>query len=516
VESVEKGLLNIAHTDILLGGYLNLNVLDGSCFWLAALAKMLGDQPGIFIDVASPREITDNRVTAEFQGLKNIRLLEPVATAGLREKPTRVKYADQLAELAKIKNYDAIIVRDTETALLLVKKTPQISSSLFAYVTGMPLLGRPLLSEMKTSLEFLSSSGATLLFQTREMLEHAQKFVNIEKAAILPPLVPDSPGKFDELFKQPEGAIELVYSGKFFYEWNPDGIISAFKAISSRYPGRLHLNVAGDQFRETPEDASFVPNVKYLLTSTPEVSWFGGLSREPNRMVIAQSDYGISWRRKSLDGSSELSTKVLEYGSLGLPVILNRTKAHEKLLGTDYPLFANSATEFKTILRNLASDRFDAEDAAKRCFALAQRHTYSQFYPKFAEILGLIPANGIYLRQSSSAIIPEENWIGKINVKAGFLTVDDDSLINESMIRTIIALAQTLAQDAQSNAGPKENKIPRIDFRNHRCGNTSEDPETLKRDLNRAKRQLANLQRSKAVRLQRKFWAVRNYLRRKC
>jgi glycosyltransferase involved in cell wall biosynthesis len=46
-----------------------------------------------------------------------------------------------------------------------------------------------------------------------------------------------------------------------------------------------------------------------------------------------------------MDASLELSTKVLEFGALGLPVILNRTPMHEALLGADYPLFAASLAD---------------------------------------------------------------------------------------------------------------------------------------------------------------------------
>ena len=41
--------------------------------------------------------------------------------------------------------------------------------------------------------------------------------------------------------------------------------------------------------------------------------------------LAASCDIGVSWRDASLDASLELSTKVLEFGVLGLPVILNRT-----------------------------------------------------------------------------------------------------------------------------------------------------------------------------------------------
>jgi glycosyltransferase involved in cell wall biosynthesis len=61
--------------------------------------------------------------------------------------------------------------------------------------------------------------------------------------------------------------------------------------------------------------------------------------------LAAAGDVGLSWRHPELDSSLELSTKVLEFGQLGLPVILNRTPMHEALLGADYPLFAASVDD---------------------------------------------------------------------------------------------------------------------------------------------------------------------------
>src|SRR2546429_9858944 len=75
------------------------------------------------------------------------------------------------------------------------------------------------------------------------------------------------------------------------------------------------------------------------------VTWHGGRSREEARRLPGSCDIGLSWRHPDLDASLELSTKVLEFGALGLPVILNRTPMHEALLGADYPLFAVSLAD---------------------------------------------------------------------------------------------------------------------------------------------------------------------------
>ena len=72
------------------------------------------------------------------------------------------------------------------------------------------------------------------------------------------------------------------------------------------------------------------------------VIWHGGQPRAEAMRLAAAGDIGLSWRHPELDSSLELSTKVLEFGQLGLPVILNRTPMHEALLGADYPLFAAS------------------------------------------------------------------------------------------------------------------------------------------------------------------------------
>jgi glycosyltransferase involved in cell wall biosynthesis len=91
--------------------------------------------------------------------------------------------------------------------------------------------------------------------------------------------------------------------------------------------------------------------------------------------ISAACDIGLSWRDHSLDASLELSTKVLEFGILGLPVILNRTPMHEDLLGADYPLFAASLPEVADVAAQAAADPGLARLAAGRTAAAASRFT---------------------------------------------------------------------------------------------------------------------------------------------
>src|SRR5580700_10034358 len=98
-------------------------------------------------------------------------------------------------------------------------------------------------------------------------------------------------------------------------------------------------------------------------------SWHGGQPRAEAMRIAAAGDIGLSWRHPELDASLELSTKVLEFGQLGLPVILNRTPMHEALLGADYPLFAASLDD--------VADVAAAAAASTAVYALAASRTSS-------------------------------------------------------------------------------------------------------------------------------------------
>jgi glycosyltransferase involved in cell wall biosynthesis len=105
------------------------------------------------------------------------------------------------------------------------------------------------------------------------------------------------------------------------------------------------------------------------------VTWHGGHSREEAMRLTASCDIGLSWRHPDLDASLELSTKVLEFGALGLPVILNRTPMHEALLGADYPLFAVSLADVAATAAAAAADPGLYRLAADRTGRAAEQFT---------------------------------------------------------------------------------------------------------------------------------------------
>jgi glycosyltransferase involved in cell wall biosynthesis len=135
-------------------------------------------------------------------------------------------------------------------------------------------------------------------------------------------------------------------------------------------PSELHM--AGDKIHD---DATGYQQRMREALEGDGVTWHGGHSREEAMRLAASCDIGLSWRHPDLDASLELSTKVLEFGALGLPVILNRTPMHEALLGADYPLFAVSLADVAAAAATAAADPGPYRLAADRTGRAAAQFT---------------------------------------------------------------------------------------------------------------------------------------------
>jgi glycosyltransferase involved in cell wall biosynthesis len=116
------------------------------------------------------------------------------------------------------------------------------------------------------------------------------------------------------------------------------------------------LNMIGDKIHNPKELPTWAAAMQTALTTTKRVIWHGGMARATAMEQSAKSHIGLSWRAAELDASLELSTKVLEFGSMGIPVLLNRNLMHEQLLGSDYPLFVDADSDVASLLATSVKD----------------------------------------------------------------------------------------------------------------------------------------------------------------
>lgn len=378
----------VTSAKVLLFGMINLNAIDGSAFFMSAMADMLTLDPNVEVDLALAVPLTRTLVIEDCLSRPNFRILDPFKEATLdaydgpivQGNPVTVQSAaNYLAYQATRTPYDVIIIRSTEVAAALARTKPEIMPLVTLYVTGIVSPSKPVPEKTLQALREVIGTGGRLSCQTAEMADHIASLLPEQEGLresifICTPTVRSGSGSFDELFPARESYGRFVYTGKFAPNWIPDRIIAGFKRARITNPD-ITLHVAGDYFMRDPANPGFIDLTRHLLTTTAGLTWYGGITRDQSRALVSASDVGISWRSEALSDSLELSTKLLEFGALGRPCIMNRTPMHEQLFGADYPLFADSTEEFVSLLRRCASEPAMVREAARRAFEVSQAYT---------------------------------------------------------------------------------------------------------------------------------------------
>jgi glycosyltransferase involved in cell wall biosynthesis len=262
---------------------------------------------------------------------------------------------------------DLLVVRGRKLASQ-VAADGAFDGRLWTYLTDFPQSVPEMTPGAAADLAKIASASRYLLCQTEEIRCFLEGSVAeaCGKCVLLPPIVPPAPSAPPALsHRSTGGPLRLVYTGKFAPRWNTYEMTQLPDLLAARGV-RAELHMVGDKIHNDRADPGYRERMLDALGGTPGLIWHGGRGREDAMRIAASCDIGLGWRHPSLDASLELSTKLLEYGTLGVPVILNRTPMHEALLGVDYPLFARdlgdvadtaAAAVADPLLYRLATDR---------------------------------------------------------------------------------------------------------------------------------------------------------------
>ena len=516
---------------VLVAGYINLNVIDGSAFFLAGVSAMCARYPGVEVTLVAANPLRNLEVVNEVLALPNVTIVDPydhpvgTVVEAHGGNMGRDAYGRVLAALDETKPFDAILVRDNESARYLVEARPSCAERTTVYVTGVRHVGEALSTAVRSDLEALDASGASFCVQTPTMREAlaAQGMEGIARRCfILPPHVPDPGGEFQDVHRARTSPARLVYTGKFVTDWIPDRILAGFKAATS-VRSELRLDVAGDQYRANPDDPHFVDNVRYLLGSSPRIKWHGRLPRAKARDLIRDADLGISWRSPALDSSTELSTKVLEYGALGKAVIVNRTPMHEAMLGADYAYFANSSTDYRRLLLELPESADVLGASARRCFEASRPHWYSSVAPGLLEALGCKRSlTGVSQAYGDLVQTDPDGGLVRPVVRGPWVDLEPDpegvtsaeALARVQVLRQWHEAARRELQTLEPVIVKVPAQVPAADPKElaaalQEVALLSRKLEATREQRDQARRQLDNLRNSKLGTVQRKVWEVR-------
>jgi hypothetical protein len=365
----------------LVYGDVDLNLLDGSAIWLQSVSHALA-AAGCAVTLVLKAPVRTDRLVAPLLAADEISVRMPHAEQllpGLTEASLTVAQAvTVLAALDAEQPYDLVVARG-RALVSAIASGGVFDGRLWAYLTDVPQAISAVTPQAAEDLGRIASSARYLLCQTEELRCFLEGSIAAAcgKSVLFPPVLPREAARRDP--RRPpvsaQSPLRLVYTGKFAPRWNTLEM-TELPALLAKRGVPAEVDMVGDKIHDDPKDPSYKRRMRAALGEAgmpgaeggaPGVVWHGGQPRAEAMRLAAAGDIGLSWRHPELDASLELSTKVLEFGSLGLPVILNRTPMHEALLGADYPLFAASLDDVADVAAAAASD--------PAVFALAAQRT---------------------------------------------------------------------------------------------------------------------------------------------
>lgn len=364
-------------TRALVYGDVNLNIIDGSAIWVQSMVEALS-RCGVHTTLLLKAQVTTPRLTDPIAALHGVTVVRPHAE-GLAPDPRKPLERGEAVELMKRLDrdgrFDLVVMRGLRAVDTAVSDGA-FDGRLWTYLTDVPQSVASLDAATVAQLDRISAASRFMLCQTEELrsfLESAVPSAN-GRAVIWTPTVPAP--EFALPHREPLGdrPVRLVYTGKFAPLWNTLEMCDLPARLGSLgVPAELHM--VGDKVHEVKDDPTWSTRMRAGLESAPGVVWHGGMPRQAAMEASASMDLGLSWRDPSMDGSLELSTKVLEFGALDVPVILNRTLMHEDLYGVDYPLFVQTEDDVVDAVASVVADPRLYEQALRTCRTVSAQYS---------------------------------------------------------------------------------------------------------------------------------------------
>jgi glycosyltransferase involved in cell wall biosynthesis len=355
---------------ILIYGDINMNILDGSTVWLTNLVNMLlceaFNEPEIHL--LSKTDVQNEINLNNISKINKIIIHQP-STLHNNVKNSSFKSYDSQKAIKYLDdkfNFDSIVIRG-QNIMRDFSPKDTILRKVIAYSIHN-------LEDMKDTV----LNCQYLACQTQILKDfYLDNGIPKSKIFILPPLINST--KDEPSFKR--SGFNLIYTGTLKNDYNSIQIIKCFDKLYE-YNKDFHLFLVISKIYRKPQ--GFTNEIEELINKHKlgdhGVSIYTSLPKSEVAKMIQNADVGISWRKPSMDESKELSTKLLEYASLGKPMILNRNRINISIFGEDYPYYANSEAEYLEKLNLVFSNDTLYEKTSRKVYNVSKNYSYEHVH----------------------------------------------------------------------------------------------------------------------------------------
>ena len=372
---------------LLVYGDLNLNYVDGSAIWACSLVEMLAGFKNTSVTFLLKADLTHETLIESLKKLHNVKIISPSTTSKQSKLLKPEDAIDVLEELQIANSYDGVILRGFDLNKLAAAKEA-FNGRLWPYMIDVFHIKDKWDEKIIKELTEVVKASYTVFCQTTYIEEFIEsKIPEVKgKTSLLPPMVPDQ-SEPKKQFDIDTRALKIVYAGKFAPLWGTREMLSTFKALRKKGVN-VELHVYGDKIHNPPEDKTFKSEVEDALKNTEGLIWHKARPRAEVIEAMRTYDVAWAWRRPELEeNTDEISTKFLEYSSVGLPMLVIGNKITTKLLTKEYPLFVNSFDLLVPTIKKIISHPEMIKQASALVYSASKQFSFSAVRENYIDAL---------------------------------------------------------------------------------------------------------------------------------
>jgi glycosyltransferase involved in cell wall biosynthesis len=373
---------------VLLYSPANLNQVDGSTIWVESVAQTLLVDPRV--EVTLPLRAPQRRdvVTGALRRLGRVQLVDIHPRLAARNLGlTTTQALDLIERLDRARPFDAILLRSFQLCLRATERASLRGRIWSCYILE-PERDRDD-PTYRGDMSRIAAASRHVVVQSEGMRRLLESVVPEARGRtiLLPPGIPETTSQRAD----PDRPVRrLIYTGKFHPFYPVERMIEFLTELRRDGVPDLEFHVAGDKIMNVERDPGYAARMRRLLETTPGVVWHGSLPRDEVADLVAVGgvamniwDYGHGPRMNEL----VVSTKLLDYASVGVPVVLTRTPTQLELYGDDYPLFVDTVDEALPLLRRVLTEPDLYRRTAQRSYEASRPFTYPRVHALIAPYL---------------------------------------------------------------------------------------------------------------------------------